>query len=196
MLIDPPVVVCKPQPAGSASQDEFYLYSGSLESLTRVNGDQLSTYEAIDDAPTPNVYRLPYQHGWLLEFRRLFAGIQRWVVFAQDGRLYLDNGSQVRSFGDGEVTAQVRRFSCLVRVRVTSRSSPIAEKFWVQFPFSRLIFWDPVVDANECEPLCDIFTELATPEGRALWTQRWTSGHAFRSTALTVQKPNTASPAV
>lgn len=179
------LVICKPQPAGSAQPDEFYWYSGSPTSLVRLHPDHAPKYEAIDDGDPPNVYRLPYQHGWLLEFQRLFGQLSRWIVFARGGKLYLDTGSSVLSTTDGDVTVRVRRFGCLVRVRVSLRSADRVEQFWIRIPLVRLVFWDPVVSVDECEPVCDLFGEMQTPGGMECWRERFSSGVAHRSTALT-----------
>jgi hypothetical protein len=183
-----PLVICKPQPAGSASAEEFYLYDGSIASMKPIQPGDLNHYEVIDDAPQPNVYRLPYQHGWLLEFRPLLRKPRRWVVFARDRSIYLDTGSLVRCVTDGQVVVRIRRYGCLVSARLSGTGLP-SEAFWIRIPLSRLLFWDPVVPVDQCEPLCDIFSELRTVEGQARWAERWTTGRAFRSTGLSVQSP-------
>lgn len=184
-----PLVVCNPQPAGDSRPREFYLYSGSPASLARLHPDQVRKYEAIDDGDPPRVCQLPYVHGWLLEFRRLFGGVTRWVVFARAGKLHLDTGSAVVSITDGEVMVRVRRFGCLVQVRVFEPASNAADRFWIRIPLVRLIFWDPVVSADECEPVSHLFSEMETAGGMEWWRERFSSGIAHRSTALKFVRP-------
>lgn len=179
------LVICKPTPAGSTWPDEHYSYSGSHASLVRLSREQVPQYEAVDDGDPPNVYQLPYQHGWLLEFRPLFRPANRWIVFARDGKLYLDDGSSVLSISDEDVTVRVRRFGCLVRVRVALRAARRAEQFWIRIPLMRLIFWDPVVSVDQCEPVCELFGDMQELAGMECWRERFSSGVAHRSNALT-----------
>lgn len=179
-----PFVICAPQPAGDPRSDEFYLYSGSPDSLVRLHPEQVRRYEAIDDGHPPGVYHLPYVHGWLLDFRRLLGGTTRWIVFARAGKLFLDTGCGVVSITDPEMSVRVRRFGCLVRVRVLAAPARGAHQFWIRIPLMRLILRDPVASVNECEPVCHLFSEMETPAGFEWWRERFSSGITHRSTAL------------
>lgn len=180
------IVICKPQPNGSAEPPQYFFYRGSLKGLTPASVDVLPKYEAIDDSPSANRYVLPYEHGWLLEFRRLGKGLQRWAVFAQDGKLFLDDGERRLDLAPTALPVQVRRWFFFSRVQVNETAMSRPERFWIYTPVSRLLLSDPAGEPDECEPLVEVFGQLATAQGYEQWLQRWSSGLAHRSTGLKV----------
>lgn len=180
-----PIVICKPLPAGEAGQDEHFLYAGSIASVVPLARTDVPTYEAIDDGDPPGRYVLPIQQGWLVEFRRMFAGIERWVAYASEGAIYLDSGAWVRNVSAGEVVVKARLFGCFVRVHVAGPGLP-DEVFWTRFSLLRWVFFDPVCEKEECEPLCALFTVLSTAEGHRRRVEFWMKGYGHVSEALTV----------
>jgi hypothetical protein len=182
---DRPLVLCRPKPAGSPDADEFFLYKGRIDSIEKIPENAAPSYEAQSDGG--GIYKLHYQSGWLLDFHRLLSGRQRWAVFGKDRKLYVDTGEKTYCLSDGDISVSVRMIGCLVFANVAYAPGGELVRFCIRFPWFRTWFVDGDTRNEECEPFCDIFTELATPDGRARWVERWTSGHAFRSTALTVR---------
>ncbi|MCW7536556.1 hypothetical protein OOT46_01625 [Aquabacterium sp. A7-Y] len=183
---DPPLVIRKPRPAGSRARERFFAYSGSIAGLLEMQRSEIDTYEAVDAAHGGELRRLPYEHGWLLDFRRLFKGRQRWVVYGREGRLYIDLGAEMHGIGPSRLSFRVQRFGCLLRVSIHRGSSRRVERFWAWFPFGRLLLRDAGVSGDACEPLCELFKEIAVPGGRSLWAIRWSSGVAHRDSGLSL----------
>lgn len=176
MNLDPPLVVVKPRPPGAKGRERFFLYRGSLASLQEVKRRELPAYVALGQDWGMELVRLPLRHGCLLEFRRVFGGVLRWVVYAKDGRLYLDTGPEVFGIGPSQVMLQVSRLPGAVRVRMSRGSSRRQESFWVRRPLRRVLLGERADAADGWDALYALFKDLETEDGRARWTERWSTG--------------------
>ncbi len=182
MHIDRELTLCKPQPAGDCKPDEYFSYSGNLESCEKIANENVPKYKAVDDSG--NQYQLPYENGWLIEFKRLFGKKERWVIFAYNEMIYVDTGNGLYCFSNGEIKIDAKMIFCFAKVTASFSSGKNDMQFWIKFPWLRTWFIDGDTKVEECEPLCDIFQELSTNDGVSLWTSRWTSGIAVRSSAI------------
>lgn len=179
-----PIVVSMPSPNGSAIPARYFYYKGSIASLEEAALDRISTYEAAGDGESPKLFRLPYVHGWVLSFRKLFGGRCLWVAYSNGNKLLLDTGRETTVLCSSPRVVSASRWYCVARIGLNVALS--RKSLWIYVPVTRLLFRDPAAEDKHAEPIVDLFEDLQSQEGCDRWLKRWTSGVAHISTALTV----------
>lgn len=169
----------QPSPAGSSIDTKYFRYDKSLGSIKQIVKSEVPTFEAVDDAQ--NLYRLPVENGWLLNFVRFGGRRERWAIFADDNKIYIDRGGEPLQVHHSEIF-DVRVFGCLALIKMMGPLGP--ETIVTRFSWSRTWFIDGDTSAYECEPIADILYRLKK-DGLYQWAERWTTGKVVSSKALT-----------
>jgi len=174
-----PIILRAPRPAGSAVESRYFAYEGNLEAIKELATDEVPVWNGVDDGG--NTYKVPVENGWLLDFV-LCSGVRRtWALFAIDDGLFLDVGGTILSWQKEVKDVRVRVYWIAARVILRMTSPETVIDIWIRFPWYRTLFLGGQSRIEECEPICDILSELSHVSGVELWKARWLSGFSVRN---------------
>ena len=174
-----PLILCKPRPAGTPQYDRHFFYRNEIADVVEIPSSEVPFIDGIDDGG--NQYQIRVENGWLLDFITLGGETKKWAIFARDGDLFLDRGNGPEAWSLLAVSVSVDLYYFAARVKLAFATHQPPHSIWVRFPWARTLFLDGQSRVVECEPICDILSELSTTQGVELWKRRWLSGFSVRN---------------
>ncbi len=172
-------IVCSPKPAGTAYSEEYFCLSDEF-SLSALDIELIEKFSAVDDGN--NVYFIPRQQGWVVDFLTILFKRRRIVFFEWSGEIGLlevGAGSEPRKIID---IVACRSFGLFGWFDISVDGGNW--KHWVWMPWWRTWLLDGTEDVYAWFPLFNLIRCLSNGGCRRTLTKKWNSGFSVNNESI------------